>query len=421
MGEVLMPRLSDSMEEGTILSWLKSDGDEVASGETIAEIETDKATMPYEADEAGVLHTLVRVGETVAVGVTIATIGEPAASDVAAPGSGAPERPATPAPAAAGAPAGNGERRRRAHVAAEVRASPLARRVAERLGIELAAVAGSGRRGRIVKADVVAAAPAPAPPTVPTTTPARAVARVRSSTADGATADGATARGGTTTTPLSRLQATVARRMAESKATVPDFSVEVDVDMTEAVALRDRLRELLDPLPSINDLVTKAVAVALRRHPRVNGAFKDGAFEHYERVNVGVAVAGEDALFVPTVFDADGRSLSSIAAETRRLAARARAGEITPPELAGGTFTVSNLGMFGVSRFAGVVNMQQAAILCVGAVEDRPIVRDAAVAAAPVVTLTLVSDHRILYGADAARFLAEVKGLLEQPLLALAG
>ncbi|HMJ02366.1 MAG TPA: 2-oxo acid dehydrogenase subunit E2, partial [Conexibacter sp.] len=228
-----------------------------------------------------------------------------------------------------------------------------------------------------------------------------------------------TGKGEATTVELSRTQQTIARRMAEAKATVPDFHVTTEVDMAAAVALREQLKALASeerPAPSYNDLVVKAAALALRELPRANGAYKDGKFELYERVNVGVAVAAPDALIVPTVFDADQKSLGEIAAEARALAARVRSGDITPPELSGGTFTVSNLGMFGVTEFTAIVNGGQAGILAVGALRDTPVVVDGVVVPGKRMNLTLVSDHRILYGADAAQLLARIRALLESPL-----
>ena len=206
--------------------------------------------------------------------------------------------------------------------------------------------------------------------------------------------------------------------MAESKATAPDFVLNVEVDMEEAVELRKQLKVAAgdDPAPSFNDFVIKASALALRDFPRANGAYRDGKFELYSRVNVGVAVAGQDALVVPTVFDADAKSLGQIARESRTVAERVRAGAITPPELSSGTFTVSNLGMFGIKRFVAVINPPQAAILAVGALEPRPVVRDGEVTVRSIMELTLSCDHRILYGADAAEFLAKIREYLEQPL-----
>jgi pyruvate dehydrogenase E2 component (dihydrolipoamide acetyltransferase) len=207
--------------------------------------------------------------------------------------------------------------------------------------------------------------------------------------------------------------------MAESKATVPEFTLRVDVDMADVVSLRRQLKGAADPdrpVPSLNDFVVKACALALRDHPRANGAYRDGEFHLHSRVNVGIAVAAIDSLLVPTIFDADGKSVGQIAAEARMLAEKARAGSITPPEVAGGTFTVSNLGSFGVAAFTAVINAPQAAILAVGEVADRAVVRGGQLVARPMMSATLSCDHRILYGADAAAFLRRVRELLEAPL-----
>jgi pyruvate dehydrogenase E2 component (dihydrolipoamide acetyltransferase) len=282
--------------------------------------------------------------------------------------------------------------------------SPLARRIAAELGIELAALAGSGPNGRIVRRDVERAhAAAPAAAAAPLTVPAAALAP------NGERLQRA---------PLTRLQRTVARRMVEAKAGVPEFAVETRVDMEAAVVLRERLRELLprEALPSYNDMIVKACALALREHPRVNGRFTEDAFELVEDVNVGIAVAGDDALVVATIREADRSSLVEIAADTRRLAQQVREGAIAPNDLAGGTFTISNLGMFGVTRFEAIINPPQAAILAVGALRAEPVVRGEAVVPGHVLDLNLTCDHRILYGADGARFLASVRELLEAPL-----
>ena len=247
-----------------------------------------------------------------------------------------------------------------------------------------------------------------------------------------------TAKGETTTVELSRTQQTIARRMAESKATIPDFTLQIDVDMEECVELRTELKQISSHAgapepssrepsgpdaprreqlraPTYNDMVVKACALALREHPTANGSYRDGRLQLHSRVNVGVAVAAEDALVVPTVFDADEKSLGEIARETRALAERVRAATITPPELGGGTFTVSNLGMYGVRSFTAIINPPQAAILSVGALAPRAVVREGAVVARNTMTLTLACDHRILYGAEAAQFLARVRELLEAP------
>jgi pyruvate dehydrogenase E2 component (dihydrolipoamide acetyltransferase) len=384
------------MEEGTIVRWLRVDGDEVARGEEIVEIETDKATMAYEADHDGVLQVLVAEGETVSVGTVIATVGDRSPS-----GGGAV--------ALAGMAVGNGGSVAAPVGRARVNASPVAQRVARHLGIDIADVRGTGANGRILKADVVA-----------TTPPAHLEAPPKTTVETKPAVDTIAAKGDVTLVELSRLQQTIARRMAESKATVPDFTLQVDVDMTDILDLRARLKDISDPAPSINDLIVKLVAVVLRRHPRANGAYRDGRFEQYARINVGIAVAAEGALVVPTVFDADRLTLGELAQTTRRLAARVRDGSMSPPELSGGTFTVSNLGMFGIDRFAGVINPPQAAILCVGATTMRAVVRESgAIEARPVLTLTLVSDHRILYGADAAAFLGDLRRVMTDPLAAV--
>ncbi len=399
-----MPRLSDSMEEGTIIRWIKEDGAAVARGEEIVEIETDKATMAYEADAAGTLTISAVVGATVPVGVPIATIGDAAAgvSSATAGAAASVAVEAPPAPTAASPqPAvadGDGD---------GISASPVARRLAVRTGVELSAITGSGPYGRILKADVFAANSAPAPSAglaAAGSAPSAAAVPPPAPPVEAAYEE------------LSRTQAVIARRMAESRATVPDFAIEVDVDMSASLELRAQLKRIADLAPSLNDIVVKAAAAALRNHPRVNGSYRDGRFELHDWVHVGVAVAGEDTLVVPVVRDAHVKSLGAIASETRALAARVRSGEITAPELSGGTFTVSNLGMFGIDRFEGIVDAPQAAILCVGTVRERPVALHGEVVVRPMMSLTLACDHRILYGADAARFLAEVGALLEQPL-----
>jgi pyruvate dehydrogenase E2 component (dihydrolipoamide acetyltransferase) len=412
----------------------------VKRGDELVEIETDKANMTYEATDEGTLVEIVAdEGATLPIGETIARIGDP--SEASGDGRPAPkeqpeqkraepeEEPAEASeeePAAepqaekqqaakqpqqaqktadrpAPAPSGNGR----------VKASPVARRMARDLNVQLESIEGSGPGGRIVKADVEAAAGREAP-AAPAAAPPGAPAAQRAP-------EPATAKGDVQVIELTRLQATVARRMAESKATVPHFYLSMEIDMTEAVALRARLKEIAaegQPVPTFNDMVVKACARALREFPRANGAYRDGHVEVYSRVNVGVAVAAQDALVVPTVFEADQKSLGEIAATTRELAQKVRDGKITPPELSGGTFTVSNLGMFGVTNFSAVINPPQAALLAVGSLEPKPVadrttrrtlVRD-------MMGVNLACDHRILYGADGARFLGRVRELLEQPL-----
>jgi pyruvate dehydrogenase E2 component (dihydrolipoamide acetyltransferase) len=319
--------------------------------------------------------------------------------------------------------------------------------MARDLGVELAQLEGTGPGGRIVKADVQAAAEnggaaqkeAPEKGEVETAEePAgdgakakeagKAKAKEKKAKAKDEKAEEKPAKkepekaevgakGEVNVEELTRLQQTVSRRMAESKATAPDFSIALTVDMTAAVDLRSRLKEISETVPSFNDMVVKAAATALREHPRVNGAYRDGKFELYDRVNVGIAVAAMDALVVPTIFDADTKSLGAIARDARAVIGKVKDKTVTPPELSGGTFTVSNLGMFGIEQFTAIINPPQAAILTVGKLDKKPAVDDKGkVVARDQMTLTLVCDHRILYGADGAEFLARIKDLLEQPL-----
>ena len=292
-------------------------------------------------------------------------------------------------------------------------------------GVELSSLSGSGPGGRIIKVDVEraeAGAPAEAGDAqIPDEQKAAEAAAPQAAAqpTPGAREKPETARGSAEEFELSKLQQTVARRMAESKATAPHFYLTADLDMSRAVEARARIKAASEEgavVPSFNDMVVKACALALRDFPRANGAYRDGKVEQYSRVNVGIAVAARDALVVPTVFDADSKGLREIATESRALAARVREGTITPPELSGGTFTVSNLGMFGVTSFSAVINPPQAAILAVGAIRDVPVVRDGEIVPGSQMSVTLACDHRILYGADGAQFLARVRDLLEEPV-----
>jgi pyruvate dehydrogenase E2 component (dihydrolipoyllysine-residue acetyltransferase) len=438
--DVMMPRLSDSMEEGTVLKWIVEVGGEVKRGEPLVEIETDKANMTYEADTDGVLiEVLAQEGETLPIGQVIARIGA-AGEEVSDAGSGVSgdgaeaqadetseeaepeeaeeEQPAEETePARAEAPdtrdptpdtsGGNGR----------VKASPVARRMAREMGLELAGISGTGPGGRIVKADIEAAAKGGGTAVKERPTEERAAEPEAPDTPPQApdTQDGA--KGKVSIQELTRLQRTVSRRMAESKATAPEFLLNMEIDMSGCVELRSRLKEVADPAPSFNDMVVKAVGQALTEFPRANGAYRDGQWELYSRVNIGIAVAAQDTLIVPTIFDADKKSLGAIARDARDLIAKVRDGNITPPELGGGTFTVSNLGMYGIESFSAVINPPQAAILAVGALKKKPVVDDSGrIVARDMMGVTLVCDHRILYGADAAEFLARIRQLLEKPL-----
>jgi len=445
--DVNMPRLSDSMEEGTVLKWLVEVGGEVKRGKPLVEIETDKANMTHDADTDGVLlEVLAKEGDTLAVGEPIARIGDEGEE----PTGGGEDEEAEPAPEpdktqeeetdekpeegaeeaedppeqpeaeqkkeeSAPAPASGDER---------IKASPVAKRMAQEKGVDLSSLEGSGPGGRIVKADVEAAEggatekPADeAEQEEPNEEQKAEPAAAEKPQGDAPAATEGGPKGDPEIQELSRLQRTVSRRMAESKATAPDFTISLDVDMTLCIELRDRLKEQTEKAPSYNDMVVKAAALALRDHPKVNGAYRDGKFELYPRINVGVAVAAQGTLVVPVVRDADEKSLGEISRQARRLIGKVRDSEITPPELSGGTFTVSNLGMYGIESFTAIINPPQAAILTVGALVKKPAVDDSGrVVARDMMNLTLVCDHRILYGADGAEFLAAVRKLLEEPL-----
>jgi pyruvate dehydrogenase E2 component (dihydrolipoamide acetyltransferase) len=404
MTEISMPRLSDSMEEGTILSWLRQDGDEVAAGDELVEIETDKATMTYESPAEGVLRIVAAVGETLAVGAPIAQVG------VAAPAATGSEQPVEPAPAPPAPPAvsasANGSD-------PEVRATPLARRMASRHGVDLNTMEGTGPRGRVTRADVAASAGIEDPVD---TGRARRDPEIRPAFRAQSPTDAPH------TLDLTRVQQLIARRMSEAKTTIPEFQVQTEADIGALEALRAQLKEQPwppDPMPSLNDFIVKACALALRRHPRANGSYRDGRFELHEHVHVGIAVAAADALIVPTIADADTRAVGAIAREARRLAATVRDGSVTPRDLAGATFTISNLGMYGMTAITPVINPPQAAILGVGAARAVPALRDGGLIERRLMTLTLSCDHRILYGADAAQFLSDIRRGLEAPLTLL--
>jgi pyruvate dehydrogenase E2 component (dihydrolipoamide acetyltransferase) len=452
MDEIVMPRLSDSMEEGTVLRWLKSPGDQVAVGDELVEIETDKANMVYESDLAGTItEILAQEGDTLPVGDPIARVGE--ASEVASDngggtgepspaGNGGATEPSTAPTAVGPRPDGNREPAGAASPApppapvapppspaavggdGRVKASPIARRIARDRGLDLSGLSGSGPGGRIIKKDVEQAlssgVAAPAPPAVAPQPPAGTPVAPPAGPTPGVSEKPETAKGQVEVVELTKLQQTVARRMAESKATAPHFYLQAEFDMTAAVEGRKTLKSQAkegEVVPTFNDMVVKACALALREFPRANGAYRDGRIELYSRINVGVAVAAQDALVVPTVFDADLKGLRRIAAETRALAARVRDGSITPPELSGGTFTVSNLGMYGISNFSAVINTPQAGILAVGELKAKPVVADSGeIVSRQLMGVTLACDHRILYGADGAQFLARVRELLESPL-----
>jgi pyruvate dehydrogenase E2 component (dihydrolipoamide acetyltransferase) len=473
MPDVNMPKLSDTMEEGTILEWKKKDGDEVHKGDVLAEVESDKATFDLEAEDDGVLSIRVEKGVPAKIGAPIATIGpagEGAPAKAEKPAAAKPDKakaePAEPkaeaesteaeetapaeaaekpavegeeaAPAeAAEKPAVEGEEAAPAEAAekpavegeeaapaaksktvavvapagdgaaggAAVKASPLAKRLAAQLGVDLAGVKGSGPDGRIVKEDVEslaqgkgkggAARPAPAP----------------ARRADGPE---------TEIVEPTRMQATIARRMTESKATVPDFTVTVEARVDQAVSMRQQLKDSVAGADkvTITDFLVRACALALRKFPEVNTSWVDGRFLRKRSVNIALAVAPSQGmgLLVPVVHDADVKDIVQISIESRQVIERARSGRPAEGDLSGATFSISNLGMFGVDEFVAIINPPESAILAVGAIKDVPVVEDGRIVPGKVMRMTLSVDHRVFYGATAAQFMAEVKRLLENPV-----
>jgi len=418
MAKVNMPKLSDTMEEGTVLEWKKENGSEVHRGDVLADIESDKAAFELEAEADGVLQIVIQQGEAVPVGDVIATIGESATAP--SPPGRAGEGPAGPTPAAeapakelpelpkrrrgetdepAGAPrtaAGDGR----------TKASPLARRLAAQMGVNLDQVKGSGPDGRIVKEDVIAAAdragdsaPAPSRAARPAPPPRPTGPEVE-------------------VEEPTRMQALIARRMTESKTTVPHFYVTIETRMDEAMSVRDQLRRTVAGAEklTVTDLLVRACALALVKFPEVNSSWVDGRFERKRRVNVGVAVAREKGLVVPVIRDADRKDLVQLSIEGRQLVERARAGKATQEDLSGGSFSISNLGMYGVDEFQAIINPPESGILAIGGVKDAVVVDDGEISVAKVMRMTLSVDHRVYYGATAAEFLAEVVRLMENPV-----
>ena len=454
MPTVIMPKMGDAMEEGTLLRWLKQVGEEVAVGDPLAEIETDKVSLEIEATEAGVLSRQhVDEGAVVPIGSPIATIGEdgaeaeaaapapeavtsaePRAGDIEDTGptevqlaaSGANGRAASDVPA--GAPAAAAATPARAEPVAaaaaqttatgeRLRASPLVKRLAAEHGIDLAGVAGTGPGGRIVRDDIaalltgaprVAPAPEAAPAAAPSPAPAPATARLYDQPD----------RPAGTPRQMSTIRRTTGRRMAESKAAAPHFYVTSEVDMAPAAALREQINAQApdDGKVSFNDLILKAAALALREFPNLNASLEGEQLVDHPNIDVNVAVAIEGGLIAPFVPDADQKGLIAIARMTKDLVGRARNGGLTPDEYQGGTFTISNLGMFDVEEFIAIINPPQAAILAVGSIKDVPVVEDGEITPGKRMNLTLSADHRVTDGAEVARFLQAVKRYLEKPL-----
>jgi pyruvate dehydrogenase E2 component (dihydrolipoamide acetyltransferase) len=438
---MIMPKMGDGMEEGTLLRWLKDIGDEIKAGDAIAEIETDKVSLEIEATESGVFtKKLVEEGATVPIGTAIAAIGDDAGAQEAAP---APEtaepaaKPAAaangtaPAPAPAPAPAAAPARPAAAVAVADApqvaetapgerpRASPLVRRLAAEHGLDLTRIAGSGPGGRIVRDDVMpyidgskpaprvaaqaGAAPAPAAPIA----------------AAPAAAPAASGRPAGEVIQMSRIRKTTGRRMVESKQTIPHFYVTTEVDMGPAVAFREQVNAQIEDKAgkiSFNDLVVKAAAIGLREFPALNQSLEGEVLTAHANIDINIAVAIEGGLIAPFIADADQKSLGAIARASKDLAGRARQGGLVPEEYQGGTFTISNLGMFDVDEFIAIINPPQAAILAIGSIREQPVVENGEIVVGHRMKITLSADHRVSDGAEVARFLQVVKALLQNPM-----
>jgi len=425
---ILMPALSPTMTEGTLARWLKTEGDVIKAGDVLAEIETDKATMEVEAVDEGVLGKILVADGTAGVKVNapIAVLvdeGEavPAAAPVAAAKAAA--QPAITTPATATPVPAEPAAAKPAAVAPEggrLFASPLARRMATQAGLDLATITGSGPNGRIVRADIDAAmaggakaAPMASALPAPVAAPAPAAASPKPAAAISAPH---------TLVPHSSMRKVIARRLSEAKATIPHFYASIDVEIDALLKLRAELNAKSakeGPAAfklSVNDLVIKAAAATLRRIPKVNASWTDDALVIYDDVDISVAVSIPDGLITPIVRKADLKGLAAISNEMKDLAARAKAGKLKPEEFQGGGFSISNMGMYGVSDFAAIINPPQAGILAVAAGQQRPVVKDGALAIATVMTCTLSVDHRVVDGALAAEWLAEFKRIIEDPL-----
>ena len=429
--DVCMPRLSDTMEEGRILKWLKQLGDRIEIGDIIAEVETDKADMEMEALDEGVLiEILVPEGGMVPVGGVMARLGaadEIVAADSAAPAPTAENGIAEPPPPAPNAsppappPAPKVRELREIRAQREptpaeetgrLLASPVVRRMAQELSLDLSQVPGSGPGGRIVKRDLEAYTAAQAP--LDAAAESRAEPQAEPHPEARASADPVAA----TREPFSRMRATIAKRMSESMREAPHFYLTAEINMSEAVRLRTALKASNRVIEDVTytHLLMKAVAIALARHPRLNASFGGDAREYQDHINIGLAVSLDDGLLVPVLHDCDSLSLLEIAAQATALVERARSGKPRAEDLTGGTFTISNLGMLPIEHFTAIINQPQAAILAVGAIKERPVVRDGQVTIASTMLVTLSCDHRILDGVTGGQFLQELKSLLENPV-----
>ncbi len=416
--QVIMPKLSPTMEEGQLSRWLKKEGDTVSMGEPLAEIDTDKATMEMQSLSNGVLRKIiVQEGESAPLGQMIAIVGEPD-EDIAdllkqasAPSTSEPAKEEVPEPTPPEASGGNG--RQAAEVVeapgtGRLIVSPLAARMAAEKGIDLRSLRGSGPGGRIIKRDVEAAASEPEKAGAPSQKQLRAVEPVQPETPGASPYH---------EEPMTEIRRTIARRLVTSLGPVPHFFLTTEIEMDRAVEMRSNINSLEPDIKiSVNDIVIKIVAAALIKHPEINASFQDKAIRYYQHADIGVAVAIEDGLITPVVRAADQKSLSEIASEVREMAERARARKLRPEEYTGASFSISNLGMFGIDEFTAVINPPEAAILAVGAVTPKPVVRDGEIVVRQMMRVTMSCDHRVIDGATGARFLQTLKKILENPL-----
>jgi pyruvate dehydrogenase E2 component (dihydrolipoamide acetyltransferase) len=433
MAEVIrMPRMSDTMEEGNIVAWHKNEGDKIEPGDLLAEIETDKATMDFESLwEGHLLHIAVKEG-TVPVEGVIAVIGkkgedwkaalegengEEAKGEKATSNGHAKEESSSKKqeePAMAESSAGSGAAASDSSGSeSRVKASPLAKSIAKEAGIDISAVSGSGDGGRIVKKDVEAfiekkpEAPAPEAPAAAPAAPAPPPMPSFAVGSDDAYED----------KPVSQMRKTIARRLSESKFTAPHFYLTMEINMDKVVDLRKQLNEVAAPTKiSFNDLVVKAAAVALRKHPAVNASWLGDKIRFNKQVNIGVAVAVDDGLLVPVIRHSDMKTLSQINYEVKIFAEKARNKKLQPDEMSGNTFTISNLGMFGIEEFTGIINPPDACIMAVGAIIEKPVVKDGQIVPANIMKVTLSCDHRVVDGATGSEFLQTFKAILEEPV-----
>ncbi len=410
---ITMPKMSDTMTEGVIASWLKKVGDEVKSGDILAEVETDKATMELEAYEDGkLLYISVEAGSAVAIDGVIAVVGEEGADYkklIQAHDTGskpqAEPKPVEKKPASTEAPKSETKSNNVPATSTDgrVKASPLAKKLAKDLGYDISAIPGSGEAGRIVKRDVESFTPSASVPSK--TTGAQSV-QLPSVVGEESYED----------VQLSQMRKTIARRLTESKFTAPHFYLTMEINMDKAVEARKSMNELSPVKISFNDIVLKATAAALRMHPNVNVSWQDDTLRYNKHIHIGVAVAVEEGLLVPVVRFADNKSLSHISAEVKELATKATSKQLQPSDWEGNTFTISNLGMFGIEEFTAIINPPDACILAIGGIKQTPIVKDGQVVPGNVMKVTLSCDHRAVDGAVGAAFLKTLKGLLEDPV-----